>query len=120
MSEKKKKKSEKNSTKEEAGKDANKEEGDEKEEDAGEDNAEDKEDAEFPRGTVIHLKGLKESEISREDIKAAVEKLGIGVAFVDFSKGLDEAWLRLDSKGAAIEVGLYLLSKKNLVTYINH
>lgn len=67
-------------------------------------NEEAEEDNEFPRGSVVQLKGLGNSDVSREDLKAAVQKLGVGVAFVDFSKGQDEAWLRLDSEGAAIEM----------------
>lgn len=80
-----------------------KDENNDKEEDDEKDEKE-KDSHEFPRGSVIQLKGLGNSEVSREDLRAAVEKLGVGVAFVDFAKGQDEAWLRLDSEGAAMEM----------------
>ncbi|XP_014287224.1 la protein homolog [Halyomorpha halys] len=97
--------------KKKANKEGKEEDAESKNEDGNDDNKNDEEDGnkeekrEFPRGSVVQLKGLGEkNELRRDDLKAAVEKLGVGVGFVEFTTGQDEAWLRLDAEGSALEL----------------
>lgn len=57
--------------------------------------AEDTPDVTLPRGTFIHFSGLKEgSEVTREDIKEALGELADQCAWVGFSRGMTEGYLR--------------------------
>ncbi|KAL1124203.1 hypothetical protein AAG570_001973 [Ranatra chinensis] len=69
----------------------------------GKDEEAEKEDDGLPRGTIVKVTGLK-GDIGREDLKEKIEGMGLAVAFVDFSMGKDEGWIRLEEKDAAKEV----------------
>lgn len=56
---------------------------------------------ELPKGAVLHLTGISGGDVTREIIKAAVEKLGGDVAFIDFQKGDESAHVRLGSENTA-------------------
>lgn len=73
-------------------------------------NARNEPNIELPTGTVLHLTNIKtECDVTREAIKEAFEKFEAEVAFVEFKKGDEEAWVRLSNENAAKE----LLAKLN-------
>ena len=45
-------------------------------------------------GAFLHLKGIS-GETTREDLKEKLIQEGLDVAFIDFNKGENEAWVRL-------------------------
>ena len=67
--------------------------------------SEEEQERQFPKGAILHLEQIS-SDTTREDIKAALNKYDITIAFVDFNKGDQKGWLRLDSENVAIEVAL--------------
>lgn len=69
-------------------------------------NARNEPNIELPTGTVLHLTNIKtECDVTREAIKEAFEKkFEADVAFVEFKKGDEEAWVRLSSENAAKEL----------------
>ncbi|GLG97852.1 La protein homolog [Gryllus bimaculatus] len=54
----------------------------------------------FPRGTVLHLKG-NFGNIEREALKAVLEEKGDKVAFINYTKGEEEGWVRMQEENAA-------------------
>jgi hypothetical protein len=62
------------------------------------------EDIDLPTGCIMQITEISPN-VTREDLKAAVqEKCEVTVAFIDFSKGDKEAWVRLAAQGAATKV----------------
>ena len=66
----------------------------------------------LPLGAILHVKGINR-ETTREDIKERFIQEGLDVAYVDFNKDSDEAWIRLlgenSSKNVSVAKNLYLL-----------
>lgn len=60
---------------------------------------------EFPKGAVIHFKGLEEGQtLTREELKEKVKEVGgIDLAFVDFNKGDLEGYARFPEENNAVE-----------------
>lgn len=60
---------------------------------------------EYPKGAVIHFKGLEEGQtLTREDLKEKVKEVGgVDLAFVDFNKGDLEGYVRFPEENNAIE-----------------
>ncbi|KAJ8921033.1 hypothetical protein NQ315_015829 [Exocentrus adspersus] len=60
---------------------------------------------EFPKGAVVHFKGLEEGQtLTREELRDKVKEVGeTDVAFVDFSKGDLEGYLRFPEEDNAVE-----------------
>lgn len=68
-------------------------------------NARNEPNIELPTGTVLHLTNIKtECDVTREAIKEAFEKFEAEIAFVEFKKGDEEAWVRLSNENAAKEL----------------
>ncbi|CAG0900831.1 unnamed protein product [Darwinula stevensoni] len=57
----------------------------------------------FPKGTVLQLKGIV-SGTSWKDIKAELEKFEADIAFIKYSKGDSEAYVRLQEENSASEI----------------
>lgn len=57
----------------------------------------------LPKGAVLHLKGIN-GETTLENIKETLLQEGMAVAYIKFSKGDEEAWVRLLGENSAKEV----------------
>lgn len=57
----------------------------------------------LPKGAILHLKGIN-GETTLEDIKETLLKEGLDVAYINFAKGDEEAWVRLLGENSAKEV----------------
>lgn len=57
----------------------------------------------LPKNSVLHLSNCPE-KLTREIIKEKVETFSVSVAFVDFTMGNKEGWVRLQEEGQAVEV----------------
>jgi hypothetical protein len=57
----------------------------------------------LPKGAILHLKGIND-ETTTENIREALLNEGLDVAFVNFAKGDEEAWVRLLGENSAKEV----------------
>jgi hypothetical protein len=57
----------------------------------------------LPKGAILHLKGIN-GETTLEDIKETLLKEGLDVAYINFAKGNEEAWVRLLGENSAKEV----------------
>jgi hypothetical protein len=57
----------------------------------------------LPKGAILHLKGIN-GETALENIRETLLKEGLDVAFVNFTKGNEEAWIRLLGENSAKEV----------------
>lgn len=57
----------------------------------------------LPKGAILYLKGIN-GETTLENIRETLLKEGLDVAFVTFSKGNEEAWVRLLGENSAKEV----------------
>lgn len=61
---------------------------------------EEKKEEPLPLGAILHLKGFS-GDTTREDVKEKLIKEGLDVAFIEFSKGENEAWVRLLGENSA-------------------
>lgn len=63
-------------------------------------NNEEEEEVELPKGMFIHFSGITaESDVTREDVKAALGECTEKCAFIDYSRGLTEGYLRFKEVG---------------------
>lgn len=77
----------------------------ERQEKQKEKNAKNEPAIELPKGTILHITGIgKDSEVTRESLKEKCEASDAEVAFVEFKKGDEEAWIRLTNENAANEL----------------
>lgn len=58
---------------------------------------------ELPKGSVLHITEIK-SDVTREMIKSKIEAMECDVAFVDFAKGDEAAYVRLNKENGAKEL----------------
>jgi lupus La protein len=81
-----------------------------------EDDEEEKE-VEFTKGLIVHLSGLT-AEASRETIKEAFEGVDCKVAFVEYSRGQSEGYVRLheESKTSAADAAAKLTESKTEIS----
>lgn len=54
----------------------------------------------LPRGSVIHFSGVCKTCV-REDIKERLEQLNAEIAYIDFQRGDEKGWIRLQGENAA-------------------
>ncbi|XP_032685441.1 la protein homolog isoform X2 [Odontomachus brunneus] len=54
----------------------------------------------LPRGSVIHFSGVCKTCV-REDIKDRLEQLNAEIAYIDFQRGDEKGWIRLQGENAA-------------------
>ncbi|OWF42081.1 lupus La protein homolog [Mizuhopecten yessoensis] len=54
------------------------------------------------KGTVLHVSGIKGEETEREDLKNYFSDFGT-IAWVDFDRGDNEAWVRFEGDNKAVE-----------------
>jgi len=80
-----------------------------KDDEADADNDEADEDEPFELGRILKLSGIG-ADVSREDIKAALE--GFGVEFIDFKRGVDEGHVRFEKEGEASRAAAKLAENK--------
>jgi hypothetical protein len=57
----------------------------------------------LPKGAILHVKGIN-CETSLENIRETLLKEGLDVAYVNFARGDEEAWVRLLGENSAKEV----------------
>lgn len=57
----------------------------------------------LPKNSVLHFSSCPE-KLTREIIKKKMEEFPVSVAFVDFTMGNKEGWVRLQEEGQAVEV----------------
>lgn len=57
----------------------------------------------FAKGAALYLFDCP-PELTREEVKSKIEELGIAVAYMYFSKGDKEGWVRLQEADSAAEV----------------
>lgn len=57
----------------------------------------------LPKGSVLHITDIK-PDVTREMIKAKIEAMEYDVAFVDFAKGDEAAYVRLNKENGANEL----------------
>lgn len=68
-------------------------------------------DIDLPKGAVLHITEIK-PDVTREMIKAKIEAMEYDVAFVDFAKGDEAAYVRLNKENAAKELMAKLENSK--------
>lgn len=61
------------------------------------------EEKELPKNATLHIAKCPKG-LTREMLKEKVEGLGVTVAFVDYNKGDEQAWVRLHEEGSATKV----------------
>ncbi|XP_069698427.1 la protein homolog [Periplaneta americana] len=66
---------------------------------------------ELPKGAILHLKGMN-GETTMEDIREKLMNEGLDVAYVDFKKGDNDAWIRLIGENSSKEFVEKLEDKK--------
>lgn len=54
----------------------------------------------LPKGSVIHFSGVSKTCV-REDIRERLEELNAKIAYIDFQRGDEKGWVRLQGENAA-------------------